>query len=550
VIALTDLIPKWTKRVVTAGGGRDPLGLSRVGFLLTDHLLSGIITTTDRARYYSFYCWSLWHMDREESPSNYTSFVEAFRRREAVMAMASYSGNPEISPVGVEVVRNYLQRGNQSGEYDCNFKVLPSNDRGGYGQYYGGSMYELGLTTRDEKWIDHVTEKGTRIAELFHESIKKSAYIKRREFLQDKLSEKTLRELETCVTLDAILSDQAEPEREELIDLFWNRKRSSENDRSTLRRQTLNVLLHVTRQFGKQKAFPSVENGRSLDEYLLYACYYDVLWISNEEVVELTELSGHQFCVELWRQFCLHQFITQALENLLFAVVEEVGTEPAGMSFTSLMSNLSDDEFLSELKVIVGYNCSSPRDLLSVFEVKSIPSQEFCRHSSATYLPTHKLSEHGILEWNAKRSKRSCAIAVALLTVLYAKWRGLMNGSAAMYVDRHAGNELWAGRVLPYLDTWLASTISWNDALAVLVEDLILNQHDRIMYEKRRLDSSWVQRTDGCIKKDQDFRPAWRSSRFLNAVRIMADLNLLDIDQDKEVRISAAGRKLLKEAEK
>lgn len=52
-------IPKWTKHVVTEGGGRDPLGLSRVSFLVTDYLLNGIITTTSRARYYSFYPWVL-----------------------------------------------------------------------------------------------------------------------------------------------------------------------------------------------------------------------------------------------------------------------------------------------------------------------------------------------------------------------------------------------------------------------------------------------------------------------------------------------------------
>lgn len=48
------MLPRWTKRVVTETGGRDPLGLSRVANSITDFLLTGIITTTDRARYYSF----------------------------------------------------------------------------------------------------------------------------------------------------------------------------------------------------------------------------------------------------------------------------------------------------------------------------------------------------------------------------------------------------------------------------------------------------------------------------------------------------------------
>ena len=44
--ATTVRVPKWTKYVITEHGGRDPLGLSRVSFPITDYLLTGIITTT------------------------------------------------------------------------------------------------------------------------------------------------------------------------------------------------------------------------------------------------------------------------------------------------------------------------------------------------------------------------------------------------------------------------------------------------------------------------------------------------------------------------
>ena len=86
----TDLIPKWTKRVVTETTGRDPLGLSRVSFIITDYILTGIITTTDRARYYSFYCWALWHTTQEDELKKYQDFVTGFRRREAVPGIGDY----------------------------------------------------------------------------------------------------------------------------------------------------------------------------------------------------------------------------------------------------------------------------------------------------------------------------------------------------------------------------------------------------------------------------------------------------------------------------
>ena len=183
---IADYFPKWTKKVITEGGGRDPLGLSRVAFILTDYLLSGIITTTDRARYYSFYTRALWHIEQEENSTNYEAFVDAFRRREAAMALSTLVANPELSPVGVEVVRNQLDRGKQTGEFDCNFKVLPSNNMGGYGQYYGGSIYQLRLTHRDENAIDRVTDNlGTELAGAFDRSIRGTRYIKEKQYLRN-----------------------------------------------------------------------------------------------------------------------------------------------------------------------------------------------------------------------------------------------------------------------------------------------------------------------------------------------------------------------------
>ena len=67
----------------------------------------------------------------------------------------------------------------------------------------------------------------------------------------------------------------------------------------------------------------------------------------------------------------------------------------------------------------------------------------------------------------------------------------------------------------------------------------------RIMYEKRRLDSCWLRRTEGRIFKDQDYEPVWRASRFYNSVRIMNDLDLIRIDAEKSLILTSQGRKLV-----
>ena len=124
-------VPRWSKRVVTEVGGRDPLGLSRVSDQITDYLLTGITTQTSRARYYSFYPWELWHIEESERPKKYGDFSHAFRRREAFMALCTLDSHSDSSVVGDRAVRHKLEKLDQGGEVEINFKVLPSNEMGG-----------------------------------------------------------------------------------------------------------------------------------------------------------------------------------------------------------------------------------------------------------------------------------------------------------------------------------------------------------------------------------------------------------------------------------
>ena len=77
------------------------------------------------------------------------------------------------------------------------------------------------------------------------------------------------------------------------------------------------------------------------------------------------------------------------------------------------------------------------------------------------------------------------------------------------------------------------------------MEPFVLDQHDRVMYEKGRLESCWLHRLDGKIHKDQDYQPVFRSSRHWNSVRILRDIGLLDFGPDNEITITADGQRQL-----
>jgi hypothetical protein len=114
------------------GSGRDPLGLSRVSDALTNFLLPDIITTTDRARYYSFYTWAIADIEAlRKSKGERVSFVDEFQRREAAFALASRLGQKiDLPIVGVQQVDKILASADGRENVETDFRVLPSNSTG------------------------------------------------------------------------------------------------------------------------------------------------------------------------------------------------------------------------------------------------------------------------------------------------------------------------------------------------------------------------------------------------------------------------------------
>jgi hypothetical protein len=275
-------IPKWTNYVVTDLGGRDPLGLSRVSFMITDYLVTGIITTTSRARYYSFYPWALWHIDNLERPKRYADFTAAFRRREAFLALCTLHHNPESAGVvGADAVRSRLSTYRESKEVDTNFAVLPSNSLGGFGQYYGGSLYALGLTHRDENGIDHAEAgRGVALAEAFNRSIARTKYYRQGYFAETEIPFDVLKKSASQFSLDCLSEELANEERTLLRSLLFAWDKAAISDTDLLRRHTLGLILDTISEYGKVGFKPSSDN---VDHHLVYLpYYYGAVWRDSD----------------------------------------------------------------------------------------------------------------------------------------------------------------------------------------------------------------------------------------------------------------------------
>lgn len=548
-VPLKLMIPRWTKRVATEGG-RDPLGLSRVAFMITEYLLTGIVTTTDRARYYSFYTWVLWHITKEEQPEQFQDFVNAFRRREATMALATLTADDSASPVGVDATRKYFATGIGTGTFDCNFQVLPSNRLGGYGQYYAGSLYKLRLLEGTEAGIDCVTP-GTadELAQSFQRAIDNTPFIRKRLFLETEISRNDLMKSSEALSLDALDESFTSDERNRLIQIFFglNEESKGKSD-ARVRRQTLTLLLHIISEFEQTGDLAVAErsnHGFRTDEYLLYPTYYGCLWPKEKKVSRYIPPEPLNLCSNHWRQLCLHQFFCQAIEDLLCAVLEGAGSEDEGLPTSGIATLLIKEEFLSFLASATRKKCNSPRSFLTALGIEGLPSEEFSQDYQRRLSPNQRLSEAQTLYLKATSAAEQAARGVLMLGVLYGKWRGITKDVAFRYVAHKANTELWLGQVLPLMDGWLKPNVTWNIALEPLLEQFVVNQHDRVFYEKGNLRSVWLKRSGGRIFKEQDYEPVWRNSRIFNCVSIMTDLKLLRVDDQKAVSITAAGTRLM-----
>ena len=525
-------------------GGRDPLGLSRVSNIITDYLLTGIITQTSRARYYSFYCWNIWHTNHKDNPSKYRDFVEGFRRREAVVALATLAQNGATSPVGVQAVRPRLERGMERGEVDCNFRVLPSNALGGYGQYYGGSLYELGLTYRPESGIDQITEgMAEALSEAFDSSIRKTPYIKKGLSRSKELPIADLDKSKRFLTLDAIMRKPGDKERRLLTDLFFGFDGAVNDDRTLMRRYTLGQILFILSEYEKRGYEPYA---KAIDKLFVYAPYYfNVLWPEENKIFQYKCSKKFELCHSLWRQFCLQQYLTQALENMLVAVLEIVGSESSGLTLEETVSRLLGSTFHSVLKERIGKKCDKPKALLRAFKITDKPSQASSLGLQKTLKPTAENSETGILGISGNDPGAAAARAVLLSAVLYGKWRGIKDNDGLNYVSHKAGKELWTLPFLSVIDTWLDTRTTCSDTLETIISYCVLNQHDRVMYEKGRLDSCWLSINNDRIFKEQDYQPKWRASRHLNAISILRDLCLVKFDSEEYISMTRKGKAIL-----
>jgi len=498
--------------------------MSRVAQWLTDRLLPGIITTTSRARYYSLYPWILWHVRESGEGTSFDGFRSAFQRREAAIAIATILDG-ESNPVGVDAARLKLTQAEEDGAVNVNFKVLPANPLGGFGQYYSGCLYQLGLTEKNQDGID--IPSGTmadRLAQAVQQTLSRTLYITQARFTKASIPLKSLIESRTRLSLDALGKPYAKHETNLIIDLLFGFGDGLHSPLITAQRQTLAQLLWTVSAYQKRRI--PVHDDSFQDQVLYWPTYFSALQRPEQSAV-LFEFPGDMAAhAARWRQFCLHCYLVLGLEGLLESVLQLLATKPAGATLEAIAHDLSSP-IPKALEHLTGKLCKSPGELLELVGINSEPNQRTCHAIRRRLGPDHKLNEN-VYQSRVKTAGERAARAAALLAILYGKWRGETGDEAWLEVNRGVLTDLCAPSVLGGLDRWLAPGANWEGEILQLIR-LIAETHDRVMFEKGRLESCWLDHDAGRYRRAQDYETYRRAPRLGQAASILADLHLLSV---------------------
>ncbi|MBT8038596.1 MAG: hypothetical protein KJO21_13760 [Verrucomicrobiae bacterium] len=458
--------------------------------------------------------------------------------------MASQLNNKTgLSIVGSDQVREHLAEVDDDGDVSVAYRVLPSNETGGFGQYYGGCLRNLSIGDWDEEdGVWRISNKrGAKLAGAFANAINRTPYVRKSYGGKAELPLRVLEDSSDLFSLDAIRRPEAKEERALLTHIFFDLDEDAGASALSHRQATLAQLFHVLNAYEVLESSPARRDiGGSC---IFWPHYYGCLYGVDEKSVPYVSHPAFEETSAYWRQFCVHQFFAFAAEEVLQAILDAVSLSAEGMVKGDLVNALLSTDFVDELEAAIGQSLTGPTQLVDYFLDGGSPEEVQQKFSA-----NHDLAEWWIYDGGSDRPLATrLARAFGILSQLYAKWRN-SDDAALRDVSFKAADEWWIGTCFEWGDQWLDSPPDWHTAVSDLIDE-VYARHELVKFKKGRLDAAWLEKNeDGCYTKMQDLTPGFRSNRHPNLATIFQDLCLLeDGGTDESLQLTRFGRATLEE---
>lgn len=493
-------------------GGLDVLRMQNTSDKTYRLLLPGLNNVTSRVRYYSFYCWLLDYYSEESGSTDLKNYRRFIRKAEYLTALASRGDTGDISRIAGS---NYTsekveQEGevfnladgiyNQDGSTEKTYWKFSS---GILGQYYQGSMHDIGIITahKDENGIMIRTEDrtnsfidGEQLAKAFDDNLTGTQrQLFRRCIQTERVNRNELAELLPGFSLATIPDDSKEQELLTAMLLQKDHPRSANEHAPYFRKQTITYLLwYLDHQKGEF-------DERSFINY----CFENKGHFANKPVAVLTGWYFYQFN-EYW------QYANAAiLSGLLQYLQEEYDSRPV---FLDVFTEEVADFLLKKIAEESGLNEKATANKVFHAPLQSIEQ-----------------SYDGI-----KRSKKLNKVyqATLLNIALYREHEDALSrlhryGAEHFLSDEGAGIKYYF-EVFPHQKERLFRTFI-ND----YIKNNILLRHQFVAYRKMR---NGNQSTQKFILEDYQLRfvagmnEAFTGPRIGSLIQFLKDLNLLDTE--------------------
>ena len=574
---------RWNKELPAAGAG-DPLGLTlRLSARLSAELLHCITSITPRARYFAFFPWALDdYLRNEKGVTGDRGRIQGVLARERAMVLGAvhhHGGETcDGGRLGGSDQAQAVIEATPTGSFDLDAWTHLNSSEGQFSAAYKASLINLGLfrTEEDEaedvdeevdpetgeldeeaqkREVTELSERGKRLAEAFGRSVRSTRYVGEGWCCRSTVPFDVLGEFGSRAGLCEIGKPEAE-DRAILREVLFSCDRESTRSAHYRRRMTLLFMLESIRQLG--------DIGVRFDETSFRDLTYFREVMTNEAArpivrIDLPE-TVHDIA-ERWRVFHFHGYLTLALQSLLVGIVRGLRHQPAGVERSQLLDPFegsSIDARYSEL-----FDCTLPKCFLEMtasetLGVAGISVEDALRSGEAELTPLsldgvfgeRQIGEY-LLEGGEANQVSGLALATQLLYSVLLRYQATL---AANYDDWYKNHVLdtFADVSVPGVlgslrsdggDGWW----QWSnrDVLDRVNWRFVVTQHETMSYERGFAGGSSLFRLDGTrvIGAETDFTdPSSGNPRFLSAVRILKDLELVDEDDDGLPLITEEGR--------
>jgi len=513
--------PFWTDVVKIENGGRYPLLLNRFHDHMENYLIKGIVSTTERLRYISYCCWAIGDIEHTLNCKTYVEFEEAFKRRESAFAIGVYLFNPKSNisypKYGKEVIKSMVST--KEKDYDCSFRLLPSQALGAFGQYYRGTLHNWGLTEVDSQGVIHLTHLGYKLYEIMEASYTKSDYFinyKGKQWVPGKV----LKEWAKTNEYDNITDLNHVSERDFFIKILFH---SDSIEVSDYRRDSLTIYLECIKGCNEREIL--------FDENIIRNVLYYRSIRNDGEIINFQLSDFLNDAAFYWEIYETQVYFRWWISEYFGYFLEKLASSSNGLTIDEVLRDINIKTFNNKINEI----------LMMDINYYSLEFNKLGAYISSINSPHKYLLEDEISSITIENISHLSAYLVIIIALLRDKYNEIKGDTRYCKVKMNLTNDYWFDEFFSELDT--AKDYNVPDLLRFILYRYAISKHDDAMYAKNDLRKCWFTKSGDRYQFQANSNSIWRPAKHKIICNFLFDMKLITM-KDGHAEITSDGNKL------